>query len=416
MTGNEREPARAKAVYAAIEAADGAFYGLVFAATMIYMVGTGLTPIQLVLVGTVLEASVLVLEVPTGVLADRRSRRLSAIVGYALVGAGFALMGFVPQFWAFLVSSAVWGLGYTFTSGAVEAWIVDEIGQSGAEPVLIRGAKISSLAGVAGTLAGMGLGTIRIDWPIRVGGLAFVMLALVLAVIMPETGFKPTERDRVPFATFRAGLSAVRGSGVLVMLLVVTVLTGGQSESFDRFKEALLIREIGVPSIMDPVVWLGALGMLAAGLSALANHALERVIHRVHRPGFPLAGLTVVVGASTVVLAQATAFPAAATGLVVVWFVRGVAAPVRTVWTNRHIPSRVRATVLSLYGQADALGQVALGPVFGLLADAVGMRTTITAGVVVLIPAVVLYLRTTSHGRSAGPAQRPPAPARTPSA
>jgi MFS transporter, DHA3 family, tetracycline resistance protein len=80
----------------------------------VYRIQTvGLNPLQLVLVGTVLELAVLIFEVPTGVLADTYSRRLSVIIGFFLIGAGFMLEGSVPVFLAVLVAQVIWGAGYT---------------------------------------------------------------------------------------------------------------------------------------------------------------------------------------------------------------------------------------------------------------------------------------------------------------
>jgi DHA3 family tetracycline resistance protein-like MFS transporter len=72
---------------------------MVYQATVV-----GLSPLQLVLVGTALEATVFVFEVPTGVVADVRSRRLSIVIGYVLVGAGFVLEGAIPAFATVLVA------------------------------------------------------------------------------------------------------------------------------------------------------------------------------------------------------------------------------------------------------------------------------------------------------------------------
>ena len=81
----------------------------------VYRIQTvGLNPLQLVLVVTVLEIAVLIFEVPTGVLADTYSRRLSVIVGFFLIGAGFMLEGSIPIFVAVLIAQVIWGTGYTF--------------------------------------------------------------------------------------------------------------------------------------------------------------------------------------------------------------------------------------------------------------------------------------------------------------
>ena len=94
----------------------------------------GLNPFQLVSVGTTLMVVILLAEVPTGVVADVYIRRLSIVIGTALVGLGFAVEGAIPTFAAVLAAQLIWGVGHTFTSGALEAWIADELGAREAGP------------------------------------------------------------------------------------------------------------------------------------------------------------------------------------------------------------------------------------------------------------------------------------------
>ena len=98
-----------------------------------------LDPLRLVLLGTALEVAVLIFEVPTGVLADTYGRRRSVIMGFLLMGSGFALEGAIPTFAAVLAAQAVWGVGYTFISGALEAWIADEAPERDLGRVYLRG-------------------------------------------------------------------------------------------------------------------------------------------------------------------------------------------------------------------------------------------------------------------------------------
>ena len=103
-----------------------AFYMMV-TVSMIYQVEVaGLTPLELVLVGTALEVSAFVFEVPTGLVADRYSRKWSVIIGYFVIGASFILAALVPVFWAIALGSFLFGIGWTFVSGAHQAWIADE--------------------------------------------------------------------------------------------------------------------------------------------------------------------------------------------------------------------------------------------------------------------------------------------------
>ena len=126
-------------LYVILELCSSLFFSLIFTVNMLYQVTVvQLTPLQLVLVGTILETTVFLFEIPTGVLADVKSRRLSIIIGYALIGLGFIVEGSLPFFAAVALAQVVWGFGYTFTSGATQAWIVDETGEERAGEAFLR--------------------------------------------------------------------------------------------------------------------------------------------------------------------------------------------------------------------------------------------------------------------------------------
>ena len=74
------------------------------------------------------ESSTFVFEAPTGMIADSYSRKWSIVIGYVIWGAGFLLQAFAPIYELTLLSQAIWGLGFTFVSGAPEAWLADEAG------------------------------------------------------------------------------------------------------------------------------------------------------------------------------------------------------------------------------------------------------------------------------------------------
>ena len=80
-----------------------------------------MSPLQLVLMGTAMEAAVFLFEVPTGVVADTSSRRLSLAIGFLGMGTAWALVGLVSSAPLVIALWAAWGLSYTFTSGAYEA-------------------------------------------------------------------------------------------------------------------------------------------------------------------------------------------------------------------------------------------------------------------------------------------------------
>src|SRR5262245_9674040 len=194
-----------------------------------YVQSVGMNPFQLVLVGTVLETTILVFEVPTGVLADAVSRRLSVIVGTFLLGVGWLFQGMLPSFGAVLATEALLGIGYTFQSGALEAWVAGEIGDEAIGPTSIRVRQLAPTASLVAIPASVALASARPSRPGSLGGVLYLGLAAYLVVAMPERGFEPTPREKRETwkgmaATFRQGVRSVRGRPLLVAILAVGVV------------------------------------------------------------------------------------------------------------------------------------------------------------------------------------------------
>src|SRR5690349_14742901 len=133
-------------VYLAVSATASLAFQLVTTVNLVYQVTVvGLSPLELVLVGTVLEATAFVAQLPTGVLADAIGRKVAVVAGYALVGAGFVLEASIPSFAAVVAAQVVWGTGWSLTDGALEAWVADEVGEAQAGAVFVRGAQVAQV-------------------------------------------------------------------------------------------------------------------------------------------------------------------------------------------------------------------------------------------------------------------------------
>jgi DHA3 family tetracycline resistance protein-like MFS transporter len=245
----------ARSVYLFIEFSASIFFAMLFVVTSLYEATVaGLTPVQLILVGTALEVSAFLFEVPTGIVADVYSRRLSIIIGYVLMGLGFLIEGFFPSFLPILLAQVVWGLGYTFTSGATEAWISDEIGEDDANRLFLRATQV----GLFASLIGMGLavlvGANNVALPIQVGAVGVILIGITLAFIMPETGFHPTPREdrntwQHMWHTFKQGTDAVRAKPRLMSIIGVGLFYGIYSEGFDRLWVKHLLDTFELPII-----------------------------------------------------------------------------------------------------------------------------------------------------------------------
>jgi MFS transporter, DHA3 family, tetracycline resistance protein len=400
VMGRRWEPAFA---YLFMQASASALFSLAFNVNLVYQVMTvKLSPLELVLVGSALEATVLIFEVPTGLVADGFSRRLSVLVGLGLTGVSFLIQGSLPSFAWIVISQVVWGIGYTFTSGATTAWVVDEVGAAAAEPLFLRETRLSSLAAMAAVPLAVLLGSFNLAWPIILSGVAFLLLTLLLAAKMTETGFSPTRSGSVSLGhrlaqSLGESIRLVSRHPDLRLLFGVSVLTGAASEGFDRLMTPHWIRDIGFPVVggLAPVVWLAGINLLGLGLSAAGARWLERRLDRAgtHHPAAALASLTALTAAGSLAFGLAGNFGLALAGTLGVRVCRALSVPLVLIWLNRSIPSDLRATVLSMEGQMDAVGQVAGGPLIGWVGSSVSIAAALMASAGVLLPATGLYLR-----------------------
>jgi DHA3 family tetracycline resistance protein-like MFS transporter len=367
-----------------------------------------LSPLQLVLMGTAMEASVFLFEIPTGVVADTYSRRLSLIIGNLGMGAAWIAVALVSQAWIVILLWAVWGLSYTFTSGAYEAWITDEVGAENLGTLFLRGRKLGYLGAVSGLALQVGIGTQSLRAGIIVGGAFTVVCGLVCIFLMPETGFQRKPRAERASAVSGLRAQALRGARfawttpIVLLLISVELFMGMSSEAFDRLKEAHVLRDVGLPAVgdLDPVVWFGIFWL--AGM-VLGFFALGRLIKRVEQRGRQavtqsLVGFTALELVAMLAFALSGSPWFAIAALLGVFFARDLQGPLYTTWLNQQITdSSVRATVLSLSGQANAIGQAGGGPVLGVIGNVWGIRAALTAGAAAIAPALGLYARAIAH-------------------
>lgn len=222
-------------------------WALMVTVSMVFMVTVaGLDPLQMVLVGTVLELSTFLFEIPTGVIADVYSRRLSMIIGYVMVGLGYVLLAFFPTFEMILLSQVIWGAGFTFLSGASQAWISDEIGVERANKSFILASQIGQMGMLAGIGLCVALALVDLALPIIVGSFGLAGLGLFSIFFMDEKNYRQAdESERLSWhqmtSTFSAGVGRVRASPVLLTILAIAFFEGMFSEGFDRLNAPFLI-------------------------------------------------------------------------------------------------------------------------------------------------------------------------------
>ena len=308
------------------------------------VVDVGLDPLELLLLGTTKEVTILLVEIPTGVVADIRSRRLSVIIAFVMCGAAVVGAGIAPTFGWLVLTQIVWSAGTTFRSGAETAWFTDEVGSVDVvDRVLPRRGRIEAVGSVVGLLAMSALAAVAgLTAAMIVIGAILIAFGFVLVAQMPETGFERHEAS----ATVRArsllgeGLAAARRPGLRV-LLIAAIMAGFASEAVDRLHVARL-DEIGLQDgSIDPALLIGLSAVLTSlGAIAILWFARARLAGR----GLvdALTVLHLVTGIGVLVLARAELLTLALAGFIAQGMTRSVSRTVTVAWTNHFTVSSNR--------------------------------------------------------------------------
>src|SRR5574341_1166566 len=181
---------------------------LIWGVDTLFKLQAGLDIFQVMLTNAAFTLGMMVFEIPPGVVANTLGRRVSLLLCVAtllvstLLYVSIAWRGW--GFWPFMITSVFLGLGYTFYTGAVDAWLVDALKATGyeepLEPVFARGQMVFGGAMLVGTLGGGLLGQINLSIPYLVRAATFLPLFALAWVWMTELGYTPRalEWRRVP--------------------------------------------------------------------------------------------------------------------------------------------------------------------------------------------------------------------------
>ncbi|HKX73052.1 MAG TPA: MFS transporter [Candidatus Saccharimonadales bacterium] len=366
--------------------------------TSLYLVTNGhLSPSQLVFIGVVQGIAAFLFEVPAGVVADTFSRKWSVVISHMLMGVAMLMTGLVTDFGLLLATQVLWGVSWTFASGADVAWITDELNQpKRIAGVLTRSAR-AQLSGAAigiisiGTLAwATSLGT-----AIILSGCAMLLLGVYVAVTFREERFTPVREQRwlATWKIFKDGLFLVRNSRTILLVFAATFLVNGAADAYVRLFPKQLV-DIGIPPGLEPVAWLTSLSIAALLVGAFALRVVEARVHGadVARIDYAFACLAGVVG--LIIFSFA---PNALIGVAGVLLVSGIALPLtRTlaaIMVNSRTIDKVRATVHSFLAQAEYLGEILCGAAIGILANLAELSVTLTACAGLLAVTAILMWR-----------------------
>jgi MFS family permease len=347
---------------------------LIWGVNTLFLLQAGLNILEVFVANAAFTAGMVLFEIPTGVIADTRGRRTSVLLSAItlLVGTlGYLFASAVHGgLFLFVAASVGLGLGFSFYSGAVEAWLVDGLKAAGdqgeLDSVFARGSMVSAAAMLLGTFGGGILGDVHLAWPYVVRA---VLLAAVFAVAlrgMHDFGFTPrvVPLSAMPAevgAMMRAGLTHGWGRRSVRLIMIVALLQDGFNAwgfyAWQPYFLALLGRD---------AVWItGAVAALTALATITGNTVVDFLSRFCGQRSTLLVSAAIVFSAAAIGVGVAGSFWPAVACLVVANGAMGVAEPVTQAYLHQVIPSRQRATVVSfvsIFGSAGGIGgQLGLG-------------------------------------------------------
>jgi len=356
-------------------------YAILFADSSVP--GAGLSAAEISALFALWSVSTVIVEVPTGILADRYSRRRLLVAGPLVTGAGFALWTFAPSFLAFAAGFVLWAIGGSLRSGTNQALVYDELAHLGRSQDYARLAGAMRAAAAVGVIGGTALAVPLLGW----GGYAAVGAASVVSCVLcaiasaglPETGARTADPedadlddadpDDAPtgwIAILRSGLNDLREQPVarrLLMLVIALTWVAALDEYLPLLVESFLAGSGSgtTPQVVALLMIVVAVGDICGSLAA----------RRIRRPS--AIGPAVGIGAVALVLVSLWGHPAGVVGIAVAFGIFGWALVVADAALQDRLSSGSRATVTSIAGMGEevvailafagwAAGSTHLGP------------------------------------------------------
>jgi MFS family permease len=378
---------------------------LIWGINTLFLLDAGLTNTQAFTANAFFTAGLLVCEIPTGVVADTRGRRTSFLLGSAtlLLSTLLYLLIWRVQgpFWGWAIASAVIGLGFSFFSGAVEAWLVDALNATGydgsLESMFAKGQVVAGVAMLSGSVAGGFIAQatdLGVPYIIRSALLAVTLVAG--ALFMHDLGFTPSH-DRRPGdevkRVLRQSIAGGLGNRPVRWLMLEAPFTGGVAIFAGYVAQPYLLELYGDETAFGIAGLAAAIIAAAQIVGGLTVPAIRRIVRR---RTHALIGAVAVSVAVLALLGLTSTFWFALVLLVIWALAFSATLPLRQAYINGLIPSEQRATILSFDSLMASVGGVVAQPALGRVADVSGYGASYLGSAVVTavaLPFVILARR-----------------------
>jgi MFS family permease len=362
---------------------------LIWGINTIFLLDAGLSNLEAFAANAFFTAGMVIFEVPTGIVADTIGRRVSYLLGtLTLSGATLLyvlLWEIKASFWQWAIVSMLLGLGFTFFSGAVEAWLVDALAATGftgqVESVFGRGQVVSGVGMLTGSVAGGFIAEqTSLGVPFVLRGAILVVMFVVAFRLMHDVGFTPEKGGRLLTEVRNIAAASIDYGWrvpAVKWLMVESLLIGGVGIYAFYALQPYLLELYGDP---DAYQVAGLVAALVAGAQILGGFAAPWLRRLFRRRTSALIAASALSALTLALIGTIESFWPVV-GLIAVWGLLFAASmPIRQTYLNGLIPSRQRATILSFDSLMTSTGGVWTQPVLGRAADVWGYAPSYLLG------------------------------------
>lgn len=374
----------------------------------LFLLDAGLSNMEAFAANAFFTLGQVIFEVPTGIVADTWGRRTSYLLGTLTLSVSTILYLVAWQlrlpFWAWVTTSMLLGLGFTFFSGATEAWLVDALKftnfKNPLESVFAKGQIVGGIAMLSGSiLGGVVAQYTNLGVPYILRAILLALTFIIAFIFMKDLGFSPKRsKDAVKDIknTFKTSIDMGLKKPSIRWVMLEAPFNVGVSFYIFYAMQPFLLKLYGDPNAYGVA---GLAAAIVAGAQIAGGFAVP-FVKRLFKKRTSLLITTVVLNSLLLVcIGLTTSFPIAIVLLVIWGLLFAARTPVRQAYLNELISSNQRATVLSFDSLLGSSGGVVIQPVLGKIADVYNypLSYVVSAGFQALaIPFLLLARKTNS--------------------
>lgn len=382
-------------IYSATRFLTSFAFGTILPVYVLYFRHYQMNLFQIALLAAVFEASILLFEMPTGLVADIYGRRMSVILSAVFSLISGAIFIFFPLLVGFIVAEIMGGLGETLRSGALEAWLVDSLKHEGEEEkvrsAFAKGTKFKTAGNLLGLILGGYLASLNMKLVWVPFTAVFLILCLFLLLRMEEeyeVGKEASQKITSKLSeTIKQSMSVLKSQKLILALVLLSLFSEFAFETISQYWQVHFHE--GLSIAMEYFGWILA---IASVLTILVIDKITALSEKFRHELSFLITLECLFLVSLLLIALTVSPLLAVVFFILLESLVSFKEPIFLDLYNRHIPSPQRATLLSFQSLAGSTGEVLAGLCIGMIALKFGLRITFGFGTAILFLGIVAFL------------------------